>query len=358
LKLKLGEILVRERVLTQAQLAKALAHQKAAGAGRMLGEVVVELGLATEKQLLQALTQSLGLPAVDLRGIEPSPDALEMLPAKQAREQRILPLRIVERSGRKRLIVALADPSGVAAIDELQFSSGMIVEVKVTTAGQLMTAIERHYGTESSPPRKVVTLDAGSARPPTLVPSSGKARSAAPPSPSPAPAAGPARPSRKAPPGPPPPSKPAPPSRPAGEARAGEVAVLTVCKGPHAGLAVSVPAKTSLVFGRGGADVVIEDEKMSRRHFAVADSGRALELEDLGSSNGTLVNGTRVEAASLGDGDRILAGATTFEVRLLARPDAQDGGQDEGDSSTTTQKVDAREFQRQAEAKEKPRRSR
>jgi len=81
-----------------------------------------------------------------------------------------------------------------------------------------------------------------------------------------------------------------------------------------------VPMEGSIDFGRGeNVEVSIADRKMSRRHFIVVDTGDTLELVDLGSSNGTMVNQKTTRRAILKSGDFIEAGNTIMQVFLLAR---------------------------------------
>jgi predicted component of type VI protein secretion system len=95
--------------------------------------------------------------------------------------------------------------------------------------------------------------------------------------------------------------------------------------GPLAGRDVEVTA--ALVLGRQAADLLIEDPEVSRRHAALRPAGDGLELEDLGSLNGTWVNGARIQGpVRLEPGDRVQLGDTLFEVRTrwaertVARP--------------------------------------
>jgi pSer/pThr/pTyr-binding forkhead associated (FHA) protein len=84
--------------------------------------------------------------------------------------------------------------------------------------------------------------------------------------------------------------------------------------GPLAGRDVEVTA--ALVLGRQAADLLIDDPEVSRRHAALRPAGDGLELEDLGSLNGTWVNGTRIQGpVRLEPGDRVQLGDTSFEVR-------------------------------------------
>ena len=93
---------------------------------------------------------------------------------------------------------------------------------------------------------------------------------------------------------------------------------LRFTDGPLTGREVEVASV--LVLGRQ-ADLVIEDAQVSRRHASVRPAGDALEVEDLGSKNGTWVNGARIAGAvRLAPGDRVRVGDTTFEVEATSAP--------------------------------------
>jgi pSer/pThr/pTyr-binding forkhead associated (FHA) protein len=94
---------------------------------------------------------------------------------------------------------------------------------------------------------------------------------------------------------------------------------LRFADGPLAGRRVEVTA--ALVLGRQAADLAIEDPQVSRRHASVRPADDALEVEDLGSKNGTWVNGARIAGPTrLAPGDRVRVGDTTFEVEATPAP--------------------------------------
>jgi pSer/pThr/pTyr-binding forkhead associated (FHA) protein len=91
---------------------------------------------------------------------------------------------------------------------------------------------------------------------------------------------------------------------------------LRFTAGPLDGHRVEVTSV--LVLGRQAADLDIEDPQVSRRHASVRPTGDHLEIEDLGSLNGTWVNGARVTATvRLGPGDRVRVGDSSFEVEVV-----------------------------------------
>jgi RND superfamily putative drug exporter len=100
----------------------------------------------------------------------------------------------------------------------------------------------------------------------------------------------------------------------AGGAPAAGKAWLQVTAGPLAGQAFD--ASSELVLGRESADVLLDDAMVSRRHAAIRAVEGGIEVEDLGSLNGTWVNGQRVEKVLLGPGDVVAIGATRIEIHL------------------------------------------
>jgi len=94
----------------------------------------------------------------------------------------------------------------------------------------------------------------------------------------------------------------------------GAMLVLRFTDGPSAGRALYVDSP--LVLGRGNADVVIDDQEISRRHALVRSEGDSLEIEDLDSLNGTWVNGRRVQRARLVEGDIVKIGRTVAAVEV------------------------------------------
>ncbi|GAB4372270.1 MAG: hypothetical protein Kow0062_08440 [Acidobacteriota bacterium] len=95
---------------------------------------------------------------------------------------------------------------------------------------------------------------------------------------------------------------------------------LDIVSGPQSGRSFRV-TRPRMILGRGGADLPIDDAHVSRRHASIEVYGAAcVLLKDLGSTNGTLVNGTRVVAAELQDGDTIEIGTTRIAVTIGTPP--------------------------------------
>ncbi|HEX4943233.1 MAG TPA: GspE/PulE family protein [Usitatibacteraceae bacterium] len=138
-KVRLGEVLVEQGLLTKAQLDSALAEQKQSA--RKLGRIIVERGLVPEEAISRALGKQLGIPFVDLRHFNVRREIVRRLGENQARR-----LRAVVLDDRDSVIrVGLADPTNLAAYDELLRILGKNVELAVVTESDLLATIDRIY---------------------------------------------------------------------------------------------------------------------------------------------------------------------------------------------------------------------
>jgi MSHA biogenesis protein MshE len=138
-KLRLGELLVRQGVVTEAQLTVALEQQKKTG--RKLGRVLVESGYVTEEGLSRALARQLNIPFVQLKFYDLKSDAVQLLAESQARRFRAL---VLETSGEK-IQVGMADPTDLFAYDELTRILKRDIELVTVTEGELLATFDRVY---------------------------------------------------------------------------------------------------------------------------------------------------------------------------------------------------------------------
>ena len=135
----LGEILLREKVITPAQFEDAKTSiQKGGGS---LGNALATLGYVQENQLVSFLSSNYGVPAVNLDEVDIPPDILQMIPKEVAERHKVIP---VNRQGSS-LIVAMSDPSNIYAMDDIKFLTGYNVEVVVAPESTISRAFERYY---------------------------------------------------------------------------------------------------------------------------------------------------------------------------------------------------------------------
>ena len=138
-KVRLGEILVQQKLLSEDQLNQALADQKRTG--RKLGRVFVESGFVTEEQISGALARQLGIPYLNLKFYNINQDVVRLLPETQARRFRAL---VLEDRG-ETVLVGVSDPTDLFAYDEIARLLKKGVELAVVNETEVLQAIDRIY---------------------------------------------------------------------------------------------------------------------------------------------------------------------------------------------------------------------
>ena len=151
--LKLGELLIKAKLIDEKQLNKALEEQKKAG-GR-IGEHLVRLGYVSEEDILDCLSQQYGVPSINLRHFEIDESIIRLIPADVARKYQFAP---VSKTGAT-LTVAMSDPTNVFAMDDITFITGYRVEPVVASEEALREAIDKYYGTTHAIELKKVMED-------------------------------------------------------------------------------------------------------------------------------------------------------------------------------------------------------
>ena len=138
-RIRLGDLLVQQSLITEAQLSEALAAQKSSG--RKLGRTIIDNGWVDEVQIAKALAKQLRAPFVDMSQRSVRPEVARLLPETQARRLRALPLEETPTGVR----VGMADPTDLAAYDEICRLVKREVELAVVAESQLLSAIDRSY---------------------------------------------------------------------------------------------------------------------------------------------------------------------------------------------------------------------
>lgn len=136
---RIGELLLREKLITADQLKKAIDEQKKSG-GR-LGYNLTKLGYIAEKDLTGFLSRQYGIPTIDLSSHEVDHEIVKLIPEDVAQKYQVIP---VSRTG-STLVVAMADPSNIFAIDDIKFLTGYNVEPLVASDAAIKAAIEKYY---------------------------------------------------------------------------------------------------------------------------------------------------------------------------------------------------------------------
>ncbi len=137
---RLGDMLVREGLITREQLSKALAEQKQSG--QRLGYTLVKMGILPEIDLTKVLAKQHRMPAVDLSRFEVDPKIAKMITAELAQKHLVMPLK---REGRS-LTVAIADPSNLVVLEDIKFITRCDIIPVVAGEYTLATMVEKVFG--------------------------------------------------------------------------------------------------------------------------------------------------------------------------------------------------------------------
>jgi type IV pilus assembly protein PilB len=137
---RLGDLFVREGLITQEQLDQALTEARESKT--RIGFALVKLGFVAENQLTRALAKQFRVPAVDLEKVKVEEKILRLVPEEVAMKHRVLPLRKVGRT----LTVAMANPTDMGAIDNLKFITRYEIEPVIVGDYTLQKHLENYYG--------------------------------------------------------------------------------------------------------------------------------------------------------------------------------------------------------------------
>ncbi len=140
---QLGQILIEEGLVTEKELEEGLAHQ--AQHGGAIGRVLIDLGVVTDNDILLAIAKQAGMDIIDLEHLEIPKEVVDMVSPSVAQVYRIVPVSFEDGV----LTVAMADPLNVNAIDDLRFMLNCDVSGAVSNEGAVNEAIEKYYGAET-----------------------------------------------------------------------------------------------------------------------------------------------------------------------------------------------------------------
>lgn len=151
---RLGDLLIEVGLITQEQLAETLSAQRKTG--KRLGKILIELGYITEESMIEVLEFQLGIAHVDLCRMTIDPEAAALIPESMAKRHQIIPL------GREqeKLILAMADPTDIFAIDDVQLATGLPVNAVIAAESDIERAINRFYGVRETVRKAIDQLQA------------------------------------------------------------------------------------------------------------------------------------------------------------------------------------------------------
>ena len=143
-KIRLGDVLLNEGIITKDQLGEALTRQMETKT--KIGETLIEMGFATEKQIASSLTRQLGLEFVELSRVAVREDIIKLISDHSVlKKYMAMPYDYDEYDSRY-LKVAMADPMDIKAVDDLTLLTGMQISPCIATSVDILAEIDRYFG--------------------------------------------------------------------------------------------------------------------------------------------------------------------------------------------------------------------
>jgi len=140
----LGELLLREKIISPEQLKGALEFQKKNSLP--VGTSLVQLGYISEEEIAQALSRQLGYPYIDLDQFEVYPEVINLIPNDVAKKYNVMPIHRI----RSFLTLAMVDPTDLEVIEDIRFRTGLSIQPVIASESGVMNAINKYYGSVDS----------------------------------------------------------------------------------------------------------------------------------------------------------------------------------------------------------------
>jgi type IV pilus assembly protein PilB len=140
----LGELLLREKIITVEQLQTASEFQKKNSLP--VGTSLVQLGYISEEEIAQALSRQLGYPYIDLDQFEVYPEVINLIPSDVAKKYSVMPIHRI----RSFLTLAMVDPTDLEVIEDIRFRTGLSIQPVIASESGVINAINKYYGTADS----------------------------------------------------------------------------------------------------------------------------------------------------------------------------------------------------------------
>ena len=143
---RIGEVLLQRGVIARKDLEKALAYQQ--DHGGLIGQILIQMGFTTEEEVALALTAQYGFPYLPLDNYEIDSGLTSIIPEAVARQYCLIP---IDRIGNA-LTLAMADPSNVKAIEDVEVLTKCVVQAFVSTPSDIAKALDKYYKTAATGP--------------------------------------------------------------------------------------------------------------------------------------------------------------------------------------------------------------
>jgi type IV pilus assembly protein PilB len=140
----LGELLLREKLITAEQLKDALGYEKKNSVST--SSALVALGYISEEEMAQALSRQMGYPYIDLSQFEVYPDVINLIPADIAKKNMIMPIHRI----RSFLTMAMVDPTDLDVIENVRFRTSLSIQPVIASESGITDAINKYYGSSDA----------------------------------------------------------------------------------------------------------------------------------------------------------------------------------------------------------------
>jgi len=149
---RLGDILLQEGLITEAELKEALEEQRRSG--ERLGEILVKQGYITSAQLGKALEKQLGIPYVDLSEVNIHPQVARLIPEEIARRYTCIPVKIEKNW----LYVAMSPPISLKTVEEIKLQTGLRIRPLIATRTEILRAINHYFSIEQATKQAIIDM--------------------------------------------------------------------------------------------------------------------------------------------------------------------------------------------------------
>lgn len=146
-KVQLGTLLVEQRIITEDQLNEALELQKKTR--KRLGDCLVQLGFASEDDIVNVLGVQLNIPRIDLRGIQIAPEIIRLVSGSVLRRHGVLPVAFDERRSNT-LILAMSNPLDMEAQDDISIITNYMIDPRIATMAEINSVLDKYFGTDEA----------------------------------------------------------------------------------------------------------------------------------------------------------------------------------------------------------------
>ncbi len=150
---RIGDLLIENGLITEAQLNEALEIQRTSS-GELIGKIMINLGFVTERDILNMYSKQLGVPFVDLSRMKIVPAIAKSLQPHVAQRHKVIPIS----KDKRKIVLAMVNPLNVFAIDEVKLTTGLEVVPVLAQEEQLLLAVHANYGVDESTARAIESL--------------------------------------------------------------------------------------------------------------------------------------------------------------------------------------------------------